>query len=199
MLLQGSLPDFTVVDVLRLLGSATKTGVLRFNRARGGITQGAAVYFRDGVAVAAETDGVVGAEALEILCSWDAGSFSYHDGATTPSENLGQPFDWLLQRAASAEEEWREIWAVLPSPASIVRLSGELPEGVEGIHVTRAEWRVLAAAGTPQTVAVLAQLSGGGLAAYRTLRKLAQRGLIECRGTREERPEARDAVTTGRS
>ncbi|HEX2924373.1 MAG TPA: DUF4388 domain-containing protein [Chloroflexota bacterium] len=196
--MQGSIPDFTVVDVMRLLGSATKTGVVRFNRGRGGITQSGAVYFRDGVAVAAETDGVVGAGALELLCSWDSGSFSYHDGATTHGENLDQPFDWLLQRAEEAEEEWREILGVFPSPTSIVRLTADLPEGVEGIRIDRTEWRVLAAAGTPQTVSVLAQLAGGGLASFRLLKKLAQQGLIECRGNKDERWESRDALAAGR-
>lgn len=181
MLMQGSIPDFTVVDVLRLLGVAAKTGVVRFSRARGGITQSGSIYFRDGVAVSAETNGVAGADALELLCSWESGSFSYHDGATTLGENLDQPSEWVLEKAAAAEEEWRRIWAVLPPPSSMVRLAGELPEGVDGVHISRTEWRILAAMATPQTVSALAQLAGGRLAAYLVLKKLAQEGLIEGR------------------
>lgn len=177
-MLQGSLPDFAMVDLLHLLASAGKTGVVRFSRGRGGITQAGALYFRDGLAVAAETDGLVGEEALELLCSWDAGSFSYHEGSTTPRENLDQPLDWLVERASAAQEEWRGIWQVLPAPSSIVRLASELPPGVEQVAITRVDWKLLATLSGPQTLSALAQGAGGGLPAYRRLRKLAVDGLL---------------------
>lgn len=178
MPLQGSLPDFTVVDVLLLLNFSAKTGVVRFTRGRGGITQGGALYFRDGQLVGAETEGTVGKEALELLCSWDCGSFSYHHGATTPRENLDSPIASLVEDAREAQAEWREIWQVLHGANAIVRLAGDLPIGVVRVEIGRAEWKLLTSLTVPQTVLVLAQRAGGGLPAYRMLRKLAEDGLL---------------------
>ncbi|MHB0871104.1 MAG: DUF4388 domain-containing protein [Chloroflexota bacterium] len=178
MPLQGSLPDFTVVDVLNLLSSSAKTGVVRFTRGRGGITQTAALYFRDGRPVAAETEGIVGRDALELLCSWDGGSFSYHDGATSPRENLDLTVASLLEEAKAAQEEWQEIWLMLHGATAIVRLAADLPAGVERVEIGRTEWKLLTALNAPQTVMVLAQRAGGGLPAYRMLRKLAEDGLL---------------------
>ncbi len=187
MPLQGSLPDFTVVDVLNLLNASAKTGVVRFTRGRGGITQGAALYFRDGRLVGAETEGIAGREALELLCSWDGGSFSYRDGATTPRENLDSPFASLVKEAKETQEEWQEIWKVLHSATAIVRLAGDLPPGVERVEIGRAEWKLLTTLTAPQTVLVLAQRAGGGLPAYRMLRKLAEDGLLKVE-TRDQGP-----------
>ncbi len=177
-MLQGSLPDFTVVDLLRFMASTGKTGVVRFSRGRGGITQSGAIYFRDGQPVAAESEGLAGQEALEILCSWDAGSFAFHVGSTPPEENLDQPFERLLERASEAQEEWQLIWRVLPEPSSIARLATELPPGVDAVSLGRVEWRVVAALRNPQTLSALAEQAGGGLPAYRRLRQLAVDGLL---------------------
>ncbi len=187
MLLQGSLPEFTIVDVLHLLASSAKTGVIRFSRGRGGITQSGALYFRDGHPVAAETDGLTGGDALELLCSWDAGSFVYRDGATSPKENLDEPMTLLMEKASAAQEEWGEIWNVLHNASAVVRLSTDLPAGVEKVEVSREEWKLMAGLSGPQVVSVLAQRGGSGLPAYRRLRKLAEDGLLKV-----EKVEPRD-------
>ncbi len=187
MLLQGSLPEFTIVDVLHLLGSSAKTGVLRFSRGKGGITQTAALYFRDGRPVAAETDGLAGKSALELLCSWNTGSFAYHDGATTPKENLDAPTALLLEQAAAAQSEWQEIWRVLRAPSAVVRLAADLPQGVDKVEIDREEWMLLAGLSGPQILSALAQRAGGDLLAYRKLRRLAEQGLL-----RVEMAESRD-------
>ncbi len=178
MLLQGSLPEFTIVDVLHLLSSSGKTGVIRFSRGRGGITQAGALYFRDGRAVAAETDGQAGRDALDLLCSWDAGSFVYHDGATSPRENLGEPPAQQVEKTAAVQEEWRDIWKVLHDASAVVRLANDLPAGVEKVQIERGEWKLLSGLSGPQVLSVLAQRAGGGLPAYRMLRKLAENGLL---------------------
>jgi len=128
--------------------------------------------------VAAETDGLSGRDALELLCSWDAGSFAYHDGATTPKENLEEPQALLMERAAAVQEEWRGIWKVLRDASAVVRLAMDLPAGVEEVRIGRDQWKLLAGLSGPQLVSALAQRAGGGLPAYRMLRKLAEQGLI---------------------
>ncbi len=177
-MLQGSLPEFTIVDLLHLLASSAKTGVIRFSRGRGGITQAGALYFRDGRPVSAETDGREGRDALDLLCSWNAGSFAYHDGATTPRESLEEPATLLLEKAAAVQEEWLGIWNVLHDASAVVRLVTDLPTGVEKVQIGRGEWKLVAGLSGPQVLSVLAQRAGGGLAAYRTLRKLAEDGLL---------------------
>jgi len=178
VVLQGSIPAFTVVDIMHLLSVGRKTGVVRFSRGRGGITQGGAIYFRDGCPVAAESDGRQGMEALELLCSWNAGSFVYHDGATSPRENLEGSPELVLERAVAAQEEWQAIWRVLRDASAVVRPVSELPPGVEEVRLGREQWRLVAGLSGPQVVSALAQRAGGGLLAYRMLRKLAEDGLL---------------------
>jgi hypothetical protein len=182
MLLEGSIPDVTVVDLLLLLSAARKTGVVRFSGSRSGLAQSGAIYFRDGQPVAAEADSLSGEAALEVICSWDVGGFQFQDGGDIPRENLGQPFERLVELAGSAATEWREIRDVVPPPSAMVRMAGELPTGVEEIRLDREEWKLLASMTVPQRLLALGQQGGGGLSAYRRLRKLVEEGLLKTEG-----------------
>lgn len=186
MSLQGSLPDVSVVDLIQLMAASGKTGVVRFSRTRqDGSPDEAAVYFRDGVPVSVEAAGLQGELALEVLCSWDQGSFVYHYGATSPWENLDKPLDQLMERCKEAEEEWREVRKLFRALTATVRLADVLPPGLQEVRLQREDWGLLVLASTGQSVAALMEEAGGGLATLRRLRKLAEYGVL-----RVESPES---------
>lgn len=178
MALRGRLPDVDVVDVLHMVSLARKTGVVRFSDTQGGVARTAALYFRDGRPVAAETDELIGERALGALCSWETGSFEYRDGATSMRENLVEPLEMLVAQAAAAMMEWREIRGLLPADSAAVSMADTLPRDVVEVRLDRDDWSLLAGMSSPQTVATLSQRIGGGLPAYRRLRRLVADGLL---------------------
>lgn len=178
MSLAGRMPQIGVMDVLHLLAVAGKTGVVHVAGSSAGIDQSGAVYVRDGRPVAAESDSLRGEEALELICSWEAGSLEFRAGATAQQENLDRPFQQLLERVGAVQREWQEIHGMFPSPHAHVRLVGHLPADVEGIQLGPEEWGAVAAMSAPRTLLELVRQRGGGLPAYRALRNLAEDGLI---------------------
>src|SRR5688500_5190173 len=108
--LSGTLETFSLPDVLRLLSSTKKTGLLALDGDRG---QGR-IWVRDGAVVAADADRAVNEQvegvAFELLRFVDA-SFEFESGAEAPADGPGHDVDEVLAEAESRLAEWREIEA----------------------------------------------------------------------------------------
>ena len=179
MSLAGRIPELAIVDILQLMTVAGKTGVVRMAGSRAGVDESGAIYVRDGKPVAAETDGLMGEPALEVISSWDSGSFEFREGATTPQENLDRPFLGLVQLISSARREWDEIRDMLPASQARVRLASDLPPSLTEVRLSREEWQMVATMTASQPLSELLQRGGGGLKAHQTLKKLLEEGLVE--------------------
>lgn len=173
MSLQGSLEGFPLPDVLALLASTKKRGELRVS----GHAGAGRVWMADGAVVAAEAGSArVPVDVLFRLLRVDSGSFTFDPSADVPA---GKPHELepLLAEAEARLAEWQLIEAVVPSLATQVALTDELPAAK--VSVTAPQWRVLravAAGGTVDDVARLLHVDEFG--ACQAVKRLVDAGLV---------------------
>jgi hypothetical protein len=156
MALLGTLAEFQVDDILVLLGTTKKTGVLAVESPR----RAGRVWVDAGHVVGAEMAGH--AEAHDVvfeLLRLPDGKFSFEAGSA-PSE-LMAPRDVtdVLAAARTRLGEWREVERVVPSLASIVTLDAEAG-GEPVVHITAEDWKVIAAIGAGGPVKNVADTLG---------------------------------------
>lgn len=176
MALSGTLETFSLPDVLRLLASTKKTGVLALQGDRGR----GRVWVADGELVAADADraGFADLEGtlFELLRFVDAG-FEFEPGVEPVDRDEPRAVDAALDAAQLRLEEWREIEAVVPSLDVWVRM---VPEVDGPITVEPDQWRVLASVGTGLSGRGLSQyLEQGEFEVCRQLRDLVEAGMVE--------------------
>lgn len=143
MALLGTLAEFQVDDVLVLLGSTKKTGVLAVESPR----RSGRVWVDAGHVVGADMAGH--AEAHDVvfeLLRLPDGKFSFESGATPADLMAPQDVADVLAAARSRLAEWREIERVVPSLASVVKLDPEAG-GEPVLHINAEDWKVVAAIG----------------------------------------------------
>lgn len=174
MALLGTLADFHVDDILVLLATTRKTGVLVVE---GGGRSGR-VWLDAGQLVGGQSgpDHEPAVVVFDLL-RLDQGRFSFDDGVAPPS--LGPPLEvpTVLDEARAKLAEWREIEAVVPTMNSLVALD---PDGRGGGDMTigAQEWRTVTAVGAGGTVAEVAErLSAGEFVACRAVKALVDAGL----------------------
>lgn len=176
MALSGTLETFSLPDVLRLLASTKKTGLLTLEGDRGT----GRLWVEEGEIVAADSDhaaGEVDGVVFDLL-RFEDGSFEFDAGAEPmESKAARRDVDGALEAAGALLEEWREIESVVPSLDVWVRL---VPEIDGDVTVGTDQWRVLAHIGTGASGHRIAgQLEQGELDVCRQLKDLIDRGLVE--------------------
>jgi len=185
MALLGTLADFHVDDILVLLASTRKTGVLVVE---GGGRSGR-VWVDSGHLVGAQSaqDHEPSLVIFDLLRLHE-GRFSFDDGVGPPT--LGAPLDVqdVLAEARTKLAEWREIEAVVPTMSSLVALDAEGGGGGD-ITIGADEWRTVAAVGAGGTVAEVARrLSAGEFAACKAVKALVDSGLATVTARPAETP-----------
>lgn len=176
MALSGTLETFSLPDVLRLLASTKKTGLLTLEGDRGT----GRVWVDDGEIVAAESDrasGEVDGVVFDLL-RFEDGSFEFAAGAAPTDDDVTRrDVDGALEAAGALLEEWREIESVVPSLDVWVRL---VPEIDGDVTIGTDQWRVLAHIGTGASGHRIAgELEQGELDVCRQLKDLIDGGLVE--------------------
>lgn len=178
MALQGTLETFSVPEVLRLLSSTRKTGMLAIEGDRGH----GSVWLGEGSIISARSDhegtGDVDATLFDLL-RFETGEFVF-EGDATPDHPVADEVDVekALGRAEKLLAEWRELQSVVPSLLVGVRLAREL--SADSVTVTAEQWRALAAVGGGTSAAGLGQrLELGELDTCRRLRDLLEAELVE--------------------
>jgi len=186
--LSGTLETFSLPDVLRLLSSTKKTGLLALAGDRGN----GRIWVDGGDLVAAEADrerhGDIDGVLFELL-RFERATFEFDTTAELP-ERAGAPrdVDGALDVAESRLAEWREIEAVVPSLDVRVRM---VPELDGEATVTPSDWRVLARIGTGASGHDLAEhLVQGEYDVCRRLRDLVESGFVEVTDVVPEEPAA---------
>lgn len=187
MALLGTLADFHVDDILVLLASTRKTGVLVVE---GGGRSGR-VWVDSGHVVGAQSGSDHDPSAVVFdLLRLDQGRFSFDDGVAPPT--LGPPLEAeaVLSEARAKLAEWREIEAVVPTMSSLVALDAN-GGGSGDITIGADEWRTVAAVGAGGTVVeVASRLSAGEFAACKAVKALVDAGLATVTARPVETPAA---------
>lgn len=172
MALQGTLETFALPDVLRLLASTKKTGILRVDTDRGH----GEIQVVDGALGGGSAERAPRAEApsdvlFEMLRS-GMGSFVFDTDAQVDTSAGGQDVEAALAAAEAQLTEWSEISAVVPSPHREVTLR---PEHEGDITLSSDQWRVITTIGGGCTVAQLGErLDQVELVATRAVRDLVE-------------------------
>ena len=175
-MLQGSLDNFALDEVLGLLASTTKSGTLEIKGDRGTGTLG----LRQGQLVGASASNTANGEGLEDvlfeLLRFGEGSFTFTPGDVAGSEGPRAVAD-VLSAAEDRLADWRTIETVVPSLNHTVSPVPALP--AEEITITRREWSTLIVIGSGCPVSsVCADLGLGEVEGSRQVKILAERGLV---------------------
>ena len=180
MALQGSIDTFALADVLRLLASTGKTGLLALDGDRG---RGEVVVLDGSVAsvamVGVDRPQVSLDEELFELLRFEAGDFEFtaHDDLAVDGADSWE-IEQLLGQAASLLDEWGRIESVVPSLDAWVRLRPEL--ATDEVTIGASGWRTVAAVGSGTTVAGLAAVMGAtDLGIGREVHALVEIGVLE--------------------
>ncbi|MDH3682310.1 MAG: DUF4388 domain-containing protein [Acidimicrobiia bacterium] len=175
-MLQGSLENFALDEVLGLLSSTSKTGRLSLDGDRGSGT----LSLVDGRLVDATVNyscnGTSPEDIVFELLRYVAGSFSF-DMCPVEDGDGGRDVAEVLASAEGRLADWRTIEAVVPSLDHAVKPAESLP--AEEITINRAEWSTLRiiTAGCPVSV-VCEELGLGEVEGSRQIKGLAERGLV---------------------
>ena len=197
-MLQGSLENFALDEVLGLLSSTSKTGQLDIKGDRGS----GALMFREGRLVdgtASFTANGTGIEDVMFeLLRYAEGSFTFtarEVEATEYEENVVS----VLSAAENRLLDWRAIEAVVPSLNHVVTPAADLP--ADEVTITRDEWSALTTigAGCPAST-VCERLHLGEVEGSRQIKNLAERQLVVIGepgsgGGMQSRPRAAQAQT----
>jgi hypothetical protein len=175
-MLQGSLDNFALDEVLGLLSSTSKTGKLDVQGDRGTgslvMNQGQLVD-----AVASNTaNGTALDDVLFELLRFGDGTFSF-TATETEVGDATRNIDEVLAAAEGRLADWRTIESVVPSLSHSVTPKLDLP--VEEVTIDRQEWAVLMviAGGCPVSQ-VCDELGLGEVEGSRQIKGLAERKLV---------------------
>jgi hypothetical protein len=122
--LRGNLKDFSLPDIIQLVGFGRKTGVLRVVCAGGG----AALFFEEGNVIHAEFPGAEGEKAVFSLFRVPHGEFRFQTNVPSPARTIAMdPTNLVMEAARLLDESRRE------------EAEGE-PEWKQGIAPEGADW-----------------------------------------------------------
>ncbi len=178
-MLQGSLEDFALEEILSLLAETSKSGQLDINGDRGN----GALTIRGGqLADARASKCDVSAEPEDVmfeLLRYSEGSFVFSNQdleLTGDEKNIGG----VLSVAEGRLADWNAIAAVVPSLHHMVVPSVELPK--DEVTIDRSEWAVLTVVASGcKTEVVCDTLELGEVEGCRKIKHLIERGLLELR------------------
>jgi len=106
--LRGNLKDFSLPDIIQLVGFGRKTGVLRVNSQRGD----AALFFEDGNVIHAEFPGASGQDAVFALFRVGHGEFRFQGDVSSPARTIAMdPTNLVMEAARLLDEAQRDAAA----------------------------------------------------------------------------------------
>ncbi len=175
-MLQGSLDNFSLDEVLGLLAGTSKTGRLRVSGDRGT----GSLWLDQGQLISGSTAPGTTLElgdAVFELMRFRTGNFSFNMDEAPDVASDPVAVAQVVSDAGERLEEWRSIEAVVPSLDHIVTLKAELP--VPTMTISQDEWRVVIATGERAAVRELcAALDLGEVDGSRVLKGMIERQLL---------------------
>ncbi len=176
-MLQGSLDNFTLDEVLNLLAGTHKSGHLRISGDRGT----GSLWVDDGKLVQAEASNVTSSgdweDVMFELLRFESGNFSFvgDDIAPTPSEPV--EIAPLVERGNELLAEWQSIETIIKSPDHFLTINRTLPS--DQIMLTGHEWETVVAIGEGRTVSkTFNRIGVGELKGCRRIKSVIERGLV---------------------
>jgi DNA-binding response OmpR family regulator len=107
----GRVADMPVVDVIQTIEVSRKSGVIQFVA---GPTRQAAIYFRDGKVIDAESGTLQGEDAVYRLLTWSDGEFEVEFRTVRRREAISTSSQGLLMEGMRRLDEWSRLLEQLP-------------------------------------------------------------------------------------
>ncbi len=176
-MLQGSLDNFGLDEVLGLLADTAKTGRMRITGDRGS----GSLWLASGQLIGSEASradaGGPFDETMFELLRFTTGNFSFNSDEMPPEPGEDTPVAGVLEAAFERLSQWREIEAVVPSLAHVIAPVSTLP--APEMTITSAEWDLLMAIGAGIEVGAVCEHFGlGEVEGSRRVKLLVERSLI---------------------
>jgi len=170
----GSLSQFKIIDIVRLLTSEGKTGVLNLQR---GKEKGEMYVTKGALAHAICKDGV-GEEAVFAMLTWADGTFNFAPNVMSEEKTIEKNTRALLEEKIKQLDEWQQIKEIIPSQDIVFKLSSK--RAPDEVNLKHDSWSVLSQIDGKKTVADISnELKMGEYGTARNLYSLFSSGLIE--------------------
>lgn len=174
MALKGDLKDFELNDIFQFIQMGGKDGALHLEGPRG---EGL-IYFEGEKIKHAEVDSNNGTDAINILLTWDEGTFKFIPGEKTDRETINLPVQNVILEAARQIDEWKKMEDIIPSIE--VRVDFVEEPDISDIELHPTEWKALSIINGRRTVKDIAEeLDMKTFELAKVLYGLIQSGLIK--------------------
>jgi hypothetical protein len=151
--MQGNLSHISLTDLLLLVTSGKKSGVLKLARGKETVE----VYLTDGKIVHATCPIGEGDKALLYPVTWGEGTFNLLPNGTSSATTIKKTSDEILDEVKAMTHEWETILELIPSGKAVFRIAN-LPEDHTGpVTVPNVGWRVLSKLDGVRTVQEIAE------------------------------------------
>ena len=150
-MLEGSLKDFTLDEVLQIISMGEKTGRLVLEGETPFGEKEGAIFFEKGQVKDAETEQYRGEPAVVDLLNIREGYFKFvPEDVSYIKQSINKSIPDLVLLATSKLDEWEKIKNKVSSVDSVFKLSSEgIPER---IHLTPTQWRIISLLGKGLTI-----------------------------------------------
>ncbi|MEM9037713.1 MAG: DUF4388 domain-containing protein [Actinomycetota bacterium] len=178
MALQGTLSDFGVDEVLRMLDLGKKQGRLRVTGGPGDTTGNLWVENGRvlGSALGADAAGDDHTEVVFQLMRLDMGEFHFHGEESVDTATVAEEIGEVIEAATARLAEWKQLSTVLPSLDQWLVLS---PAIATAVTVEPAQWAVLSQVGSGMQIQACVDALGMGLVpGCRLIAELVDRSLL---------------------
>ncbi|MFU2158577.1 MULTISPECIES: DUF4388 domain-containing protein [unclassified Caldisericum] len=141
-MLEGSLRDFSLDDLLQMISLGGKTGELHLEGSTPFGKKKGIIYFENGEVKDAETEESRGEVAIVELLNIKEGSFKFVPNDTLHvKRSITKSIPDLVLLATSKLDEWNKVKSRVASVDSVFKMvTDEIPEE---IHLSQTDWKVL--------------------------------------------------------
>ena len=187
-MLEGSLKDFTLDEVLQMISLGGKSGRLILKGDTPFGHRNGAVFFENGQVKDAETDEYAGEPAVVELLNIKGGYFKFvAEDTSIRKRSISKSIPDLVLLATSKIDEWGKIKNKVSSVDAIFKLSSEgIPDQ---IHLSTQQWRIISLLGNGLTIREIALKLNKtvidvskdvyALVALRIVREIAEKDLVQ--------------------
>jgi hypothetical protein len=141
-MLEGSLRDFSLDDLLQMISLGGKTGELHLEGTTPFGKKKGIIYFENGEVKDAETEESRGEVAIVELLNIKEGSFKFVPNDTLHvKRSINKSIPDLVLLATSKLDEWNKVKSRVASVDSVFKMvTDEIPDE---IHLSQTDWKVL--------------------------------------------------------
>ncbi|MCI4462768.1 MAG: DUF4388 domain-containing protein [Caldisericum sp.] len=141
-MLEGSLRDFSLDDLLQMISLGGKTGELHLEGTTPFGNKKGIIYFENGEVKDAETEESRGEVAIVELLNIKEGSFKFVPNDTLHvKRSINKSIPDLVLLATSKLDEWNKVKSRVASVDSVFKMvTDEIPDE---IHLSQTDWKVL--------------------------------------------------------